>query len=181
MLTARVSLLESCDARLSLSAFIFHSLKAPMDLINAQTLCYAEAFRYHVERLPSEHFLFRLPQLEEMTFEAPSLEVGRAVLEERIVAALEARIKAREPLPQPERPRAGEGLIELSPIVRAKLLLIVTANERHVYPAELARRLDITSQEAQRIMRLSHATKLDTIGAAFRAMNLDIVIAARPR
>lgn len=152
-----------------------------MALITAQSLDYAEAFRYHVERLPSERFLFRLPQLEEVSFEAPSIEVGRAVLEERIVGALEIRIKARKPLPRPERARAGEGLIELSPTARAKLLLIVTAAGRRVYPAELARRLGITSQEAQRIMRLSHATKLDTIGVAFNAMNLDLVIGALER
>ena len=30
-------------------------------------------------------------------------------------------------------------------------------------------------------MRLSHATKLDTIGVAFNAMNLDLVIGALER
>ncbi len=151
-----------------------------MTAITAQTLNYAEAFRYHVERLPSETYRFHLPQLEEAAYEAPSFAVGRAVLEERIIAALEARIRAHKPLPAPSRPHAGEGCIELSPTSRAKLLLIVTANRTNVYPAELARRLDIKPQEVQRILRLSHATKLDTIGEALRAMGHKLLIALEP-
>lgn len=136
------------------------------------------AYRYWFERLPRGVRL-HLPQLPEADYDAATPEAARDALQEKILEALEARIKSGN-LPEESAPRAGEGIWTLSPTFAAKALLMEEAQRSGVYPAELARRLCITSQEAQRILKLRHATKFDTIAEAFRVMGFRLVVSAEP-
>lgn len=135
-------------------------------------------YRYWFERLPRGVRL-HLPQLPEANFDAATPEAAQNALQDKILEALEARLKTGE-LPEESVPRAGEGLWTLSPTFAAKALLIEEAQRAGVYPAELARRLCISSQEAQRILKLRHASKFDTIADAFRVIGLKLVISAEP-
>ncbi len=135
--------------------------------------------RYWIERLPNDQVRFRFPQLPEVDFEAPSIAVGRAAMEEKVLAALEVRAKEGT-LPKEEPRRAGESALCLTPTHAAKILLITTMKDKKLYPSELARRLDIKPQEAQRIVKLTHPTKINTLAEAFHVMGLKLVLSAEP-
>jgi len=85
----------------------------------------------------------------------------------------------RKAVPAPTAPKAGEVLVELPASVSAKTLLLNRMLETRTTPAELARRMGTTPQTVNRLVNLHHATKIDTLAEAVRALgaNLEIRIA----
>ena len=136
----------------------------------------ADAFRLWIERLPNEAYRFHFPQLPEADFDAPSISKGRSLANAHLIEAVEARIIAKAPYPINEAPCAGEELVPLEATQRVKLHLLGEAEAANVYPAELARRMMITPQEARRIMSLKQSTKLETLAAAFRVIGRELRI-----
>jgi antitoxin HicB len=76
----------------------------------------------------------------------------------------------QRPVPAPSKPKRGEQLIELSPSISAKVLLLNEMLAQQVRPADLARKMQVLPQEVNRILNLEHKTKIDTIAQALGAM-----------
>ena len=57
--------------------------------------------------------------------------------------------------------------------------LLNTMVKSNVRPADLARKMNIKPQEVTRITDIRHATKIDTIQNAFRALGKDLVLELR--
>ena len=93
--------------------------------------------------------------------------------------ALVARIHEKNP-PVTERAHKGEGIAQIPPSLAAKILFIARSEEVGMYPAELARRLNMKPQEVHRIYRLEHATKIDTINMALNAVGSRIALTVEP-
>jgi antitoxin HicB len=74
------------------------------------------------------------------------------------------------PVPMPSKPKRGQAVVELSPSVAAKVLLLNEMLRQKVRPIDLARRLGTTKQEINRLTNLRHATKIDRIDEALRAL-----------
>lgn len=64
----------------------------------------------------------------------------------------------------------------VAPSVKAKQLLLQAFEQSNLTKAELARRMRVPPQEVTRILRPSHATKIDTIAAALKAMGRRLVL-----
>jgi antitoxin HicB len=62
--------------------------------------------------------------------------------------------------------------------VAAKVLLLNEMLRQKVRPIELARRIGVTKQEVNRLTDLKHATKIDRIDAALRALGKRLVLDA---
>lgn len=73
-------------------------------------------------------------------------------------------------VPMPSRVKRGQVGIELPPSIVAKVLLLNAMLEQRVTPAELARRLHTSPQSVNRIVDLGHATKIDTVASAIKAL-----------
>lgn len=58
-------------------------------------------------------------------------------------------------------------------------MLLNTMVKSNVRPADLARKMNIKPQEVTRITDIRHATKIDTIQNAFRALGKDLVLELR--
>jgi antitoxin HicB len=95
-----------------------------------------------------------------------ALEVAKAALE----AVMEVYFDDQRPVPIPSKPKRGQAIVELAPSVSAKVLLLNEMLRQKVRPVELARRMGATRQEVNRIMNLRHATKVDRIDVALRAL-----------
>jgi antitoxin HicB len=102
--------------------------------------------------------------------EADALFMARDVLRE----AMRIYFDERRPVPRPSKLRKGERLVELPISVAAKVLLLNEMLAQQVAPSELARRMDTTRQEINRLIDLDHATKIDRIAEALAAMNRDL-------
>jgi antitoxin HicB len=86
-----------------------------------------------------------------------------------------SKMKDKEPiaLPSPLKGRPG---VALPALTSAKVLLYVTMRKQGVGKAELARRLNCHLPQVDRLLDLSHASRLDQIEAAFAALGKRIVI-----
>jgi antitoxin HicB len=99
-----------------------------------------------------------------------------AMAEDALVAAMDFYFEDHRTVPQPSPAQAGERLVELPPSVAAKVLLLNAMIDGHISNAELARRMGARPQEVQRIVDLGHATKIDTLARAARALGKQLEI-----
>jgi antitoxin HicB len=78
-------------------------------------------------------------------------------------------------LPEPSR-AAGGPLVPLAPLVAAKAELYRAMRKAGITKAELARRIGVSPQQAQRLFNIHHASRLDQIEAAMRALGRRLVV-----
>lgn len=77
------------------------------------------------------------------------------------------------PLPSPAR---GRPLVALDPLVAIKVELYRALRAAGISKAELARRIGIAPQQAQRLFDTNHASRIDQLAAAFAALSRRLVI-----
>ena len=78
-------------------------------------------------------------------------------------------------LPAPSAP-AGRPLVRLAPLVAAKAEVYRAMRAAGVSKAELARRVGVSPQQAQRLFDIHHASRLDQIDAALAALGRRLVV-----
>lgn len=89
---------------------------------------------------------------------------------EALETALQFYFDDRRPVPTPSAPHRRERLVTLPTSVSMKVLLLNEMIHQRVGPAELARRMKLPKQEANRITTLHHATKVDRIAEALAVL-----------
>ena len=91
---------------------------------------------------------------------------------------LMAIIEDRDPIPAPSRLKRGQKSVRVPALTEAKLNLYQAMRAARVGKAELARRLNCHLPQVDRLLDLNHASRLDRLEAAFRALGkrLSIVI-----
>src|SRR5260370_2094950 len=85
-------------------------------------------------------------------------------------------------LPAPSAP-AGRPLVRLAPLVAAKAEVYRAMRAAGVSKAELARRVGVSPQQAQRLFDIHHSSRLEQIDAALAALRRPLVVtteAAQP-
>jgi antitoxin HicB len=105
---------------------------------------------------------------------AHALEMAKEALE----SAMDFYFEDRRQVPMPSKPKPGQAVVELSPSVAAKVLLLNEMLRQKVRPAELARRIGTTPQEVSRLTNLRHASKIDRVDAALRALGKRLIVRA---
>jgi antitoxin HicB len=123
-----------------------------------------------------EFFMVTFPDIPEAITQGESLEQARAVAQDALETALEFYFEEPRLVPKPSRIKAGEEYVELPASVSAKVLLLNEMIKQKVRPAELARRLETTPQEVNRLTDLRHATKIDRIAGAMKALGKTLEI-----
>ena len=76
----------------------------------------------------------------------------------------------------PSEAQKDELLIELPDSIFTKVLLLNEMVEQEISNADLARKINVKPQEVQRIIDLSHSTKIDTISKALQSLGKNLVI-----
>lgn len=95
---------------------------------------------------------------------------------ELLVDLLDAAIKERSDLPVPSRlPRRGK-LIRVPMLVELKVELYRAMREGKMGKAELARRLGLHSTQVDRLLDVYHASRLDQIETALRALGRSVSV-----
>ena len=83
-------------------------------------------------------------------------------------------------LPEPSQP-AARPVVSLAPLVAAKAELYRAMRKAGITKAELARRIGISPQQTQRLFDIHHASRLDQIDAAMRALGRRLVVTSEAR
>ena len=130
----------------------------------------ADRFPYWIENAPQGGFLCRFPDFPDFRPEAPTIEKLLTGLREALVPVIEEHIKSGKPAIEWRELAPGEEYLVLSPTLSVKLQLIYAVRERRVTAHELAQRIGCYPQEATRILKFSHPTKIDTLNAAVEAI-----------
>lgn len=128
---------------------------------------------YQIELTPDDNdsFLVACPALPEVTTFAGDVDEAAVVACEAIEEALAGRIARGEVIPEGD---AEEGGVILPLLTELKVELYRACQAQGVIRAELARRLDWNRESVDRLFRLDHASRLQQVEAAFRAIGLAV-------
>jgi antitoxin HicB len=88
-------------------------------------------------------------------------------------------IDERRALPAPSKARRGQVMVEASPLAQAKLALYDTMRRSGVGKAELARRLVCHMPQIDRLLDLTHASKMEALSRALAALGKRLVVEVR--
>lgn len=97
-------------------------------------------------------------------------EEALAMAEDALLTAMDFYFDDRRPIPAPSAALPGERLVALPASVSAKVLLLNEMLAQSVSQSELARRMGTRPQDVQRLVALTHASKIDNLEAAMRAL-----------
>ena len=115
-------------------------------------------------------YVFSFPDIPEALTSGRTREEALDMARDALEEAMEFYFEDHRPVPRPSTPAPGQEVVELPAWLSAKVLLLNEMVAQSVTAAELARRLRTSPQSVQRIIDLDHATKIDTIADAFRAL-----------
>ncbi|WP_455288582.1 type II toxin-antitoxin system HicB family antitoxin [Cupriavidus necator] len=127
--------------------------------------------RFPAEICPDgDGFAVSFPDIPEALTGGDTLEAASEMAADALATAMAFYFEDRRPIPRPSSATPGQHLVDLPASVSIKVLLLNEMLAQGVTQAELARRLGMKQQEVRRVLNLRHATKIDTIEAAFHAL-----------
>ena len=133
--------------------------------------------RYPIHIKPDgKHFLVTFPDIPEALTQGETVEEALAMAAEALETALDFYFEQPREVPEPSHIKRGGKFVELPARLSAKVLLLNEMIRQQVRPAELARRLQTTPQEINRLTNLHHTSKIDGIAGAMKALGKTLQI-----
>ena len=114
--------------------------------------------------------------IPEAITQGETVEEALAMAQESLEMAMEFYFEDKRAVPTPSKPKRGQRVVELPASLSAKVLLLNEMVNQNIRPAELARRLNTTPQEVNRLTNLRHTTRIDGIAAALQALGRHLEI-----
>lgn len=108
-------------------------------------------------------YVISFRDIPEALTQAFSLNEAKDQALDALITAFEFYQENNKLIPMPSHAIEGEHYIEVPISVWSKILLINEMLNQHVSQSELAKRLNTTRQEMQRIINIQHNTKIDKI------------------
>jgi len=112
--------------------------------------------------------------IPEAITQGETIEEARAMAVDALVTAMDFYLEDGRRVPGASAAKRGEELVSLPASVVSKVLLLNAMVDKRMRPADLARAMGVKPQEVNRITNLHHATKIDTLEQAFKAMGLQL-------
>ena len=110
------------------------------------------------------------PDIPEALTQGKDREEALVMAKEALELAMEFYFEDRRPVPEPSKAKRGQAVIELSASLSAKVLLLNEMLRQKVRPVELARRLQTSPQEVNRLTNIRHTSRIDGIANALKAL-----------
>ncbi len=116
-------------------------------------------------------YVVTVPDIPEVITEGDSVEEATEYSADAIECVLAEYMRRRREIPKPSR-RNGRDIhpVALPAVTSAKLELYSALRAAGVGKAELGRRLGWRKTQVERLLNLSHASRMDQIEAAFRVL-----------
>lgn len=124
-------------------------------------------------------FIASFRDVPEAITEAWDLEELKTNARDALITAIDFYIEDGREFPSPSEFQTGDVAVDLPVSVTSKVLLLNTMVKLNVRPVDLARKMKIKPQEVTRITDIRHATKIDTIQNAFKALGKELVLELR--
>lgn len=135
--------------------------------------------RYPIELTPDDNgtFLVTCPDLPEVTTFGEDVASATVHASDAIEEALAGRAATGQEIPEPSAP--GRHSAAVGTQVEVKLLLHRRLRAAGLSRADLQRRLGWQRESVDRLFRFDHASRLDQVDAALRAMGDEIRVETR--
>lgn len=135
---------------------------------------------YPIDLTPDDNdtLLVTCPDLPEVTTFADDADDAALRAVDAIEEALAARIARRQPIPAPSAP-LGRQVAVLPALTALKVALYQTMTAEGLRKIDLARRMSAHAPQIDRLLDISHASRLDQIEAAFHAMGKRLEVDVR--
>lgn len=115
-------------------------------------------------------FVVTFVDIPEAITQGDSLQQALEAAKDALESALDFYFEDKRAVPPPSKAKRGQHVVELAASLSAKVLLLNEMVSQNVRPAELARRLNTTPQEVNRLTNVKHTTRIDGIAAALQAL-----------
>lgn len=127
-----------------------------------------------------KHNVFSVRDLG-LTCEANSLEQALDILSDKVENFIEETFrKQRKPIPEPSAPKDHDGILVVPLKLEARIRLWNLLREKHMSTSELARLLDMSRQQAQRLVDGSSPVSFDMYYEAFKALGYYLSLELNP-
>lgn len=123
-----------------------------------------------LEPQPEGGFVVTFPDVPEAITQGEDAEEALLYAVDALETALSFYVDARKPLPKPSKAKRGQKTVCPSALESAKLGIYQAMTEQGVKKAELARRLGWHLPQVDRLFDLKHASRLDQLELAARAL-----------
>ena len=132
---------------------------------------------YPVTLTPDDNdtVLVTFPDVEGAVTFGDTIEEALTRAPEALATILEAYIKDRRPIPPPSV-RSTKYRVTVPALVEAKIRLYEAMRAAKVGKAELGRRLDWHPPQVDRLLAMTHGSKLEQLEAAFSALGKRLVV-----
>ena len=145
-----------------------------------------ECFAYPIRLRPASDwepsdtgFVVDCRDLPELITQGEDEAEALAHAAEALELSIEVRIRLGEDIPEPSRPRKGEGVVGIAPLLAAKAALALALREAGISRSELARRLGVDEKDVRRLLDPRHGSKLPALDSALRALGKQLTIGVR--
>ena len=129
-------------------------------------------FMYPVTLTPDAQdggFVVTFVDIPEAITQGDTAAQALAAAKDALESALDFYFEDKRVVPPPSKAKRGQHVVELAASLSAKVLLLNEMVTQNVRPAELARRLNTSPQEVNRLTNVKHTTRIDGIAAALQA------------
>ncbi|MPZ58482.1 MAG: type II toxin-antitoxin system HicB family antitoxin, partial [Rhizobiales bacterium] len=137
------------------------------------------SYRIRLEPDDNDTLLATCPDLPGVVTYGDTREVAMAHAVDAIETWIASLIADGLDVPRPttvKRRKAEEAMVTLPALTALKLELYWALRDSRITRAELMRRLNWNRESVDRLFRLDHASRLDQIEAAFRALGRQISV-----
>lgn len=129
-----------------------------------------------LEAQPEGGFVVTFPDVPEAITQGEDEDEALLYAIDALESALSFYVDDRKPLPIPSKPKRGQKTVRPSALECAKLGVYRAMTEQGIKKAELARRLGWHMPQVDRLFDLRHASRLDQIEAAARALGRHVEV-----
>lgn len=132
---------------------------------------------YPVDLTPDDGaILVTFPDVPEAITQGDDTDEALMYAVDALESALSFYVDDRKPLPTPSKPKRGQRTVRPSALECAKLGVYRAMTEQGIKKSELARRLGWHMPQVDRLFDLNHASRLDQIEAAARALGRHVEV-----
>ena len=129
-----------------------------------------------LEAQPEGGFVVTFPDVPEAITQGEDEDEALLYAVDALESALSFYVDDRKPLPVPSKAKRGQKTVRPSALECAKLGVYQAMTEQGIRKSELARRLGWHMPQVDRLFDLRHASRLDQIEAAARALGRHIEV-----
>lgn len=134
--------------------------------------------RYPLNLVPAPEggYVVTFPDIPEALTQGDTREEALSAALDALVTAFEFYFEDNEQIPLPSGVNAGDDFVEVPLSVTSKVLLLNAFLDSKLTQQELAKRIGKPRQEITRLFDLNHATKIDAVQSAAKALGRELTL-----